>query len=606
MFSRLALRLPIMPEEPPAQYAFRLAARNFMEVRPFSLDMGINFERLLSGCPTALQRLAEVSGTSLPDLARNACQRNGYNLLFKGQTLDCNSMRCGRIVVCPQCLKDDIANSNLPPAMAMHSRFEWALSSIRTCRNHNLALVTVAERLGQRDRQNWSVRKLENELSSLIDGAVRRSPSTYEVYLLDRLNGEPTDCWLDNLDFFAAEQAAQLFGTFAVCRDNTPPQRLGDAEVHAAGEAAFEIFKADGAGITAFLDRVQREFSHKVNKRDRTLGAPTIYGRIHTRLSALSKNAAFAPLTDIVADHIVSKFPIGPGDTLFHKPVRIRKLHSVLTLSRQFGISEKRTIKVLQTGGLLPCPDVIDRDAIFDAASAEDLIRSETQGLTQAKAEEYLNVPKNLMESLIKIGMIRRYRHSTGFHGYRFSKAELDEFLARLLKDAVPVHVDAEGLLSIGRASFHCRAKVSDIIQLIFDRKLPRVGHRPDLAGVQSIVVYPEDVKNARGYPDLAGMNAVTAGAKLRINPRVIRVLIERGFLAASKIKNPINNRPAFRIDPSELDRFDAEYTTAFNLARLQKQDVVKIQNSLAAKGVHPVEGLSDTESTFYRRSDLQ
>jgi hypothetical protein len=225
--------------------------------------------------------------------------------------------------------------------------------------------------------------------------------------------------------------------------------------------------------------------------------------------------------------------------------------------------------------------------------------------MTQAKAEKYLKVPKNLMESLIKIGMIRRYRHSTSVHGYRFSKAELDQFLERLLLDATPVASGAEGMMSISRATFHCRAKVSDIIQMIFDRKLRRVGHRQDLAGFQSVVIDSLDVKNAHDKP-LDGMSVAAAGSKLQIHTLVLHKLIQRGVLKASHVRHPISNRPSLRIDHLELERFDAEYTTAFNLARPLKQDVVKLRKSLAAKGIKPAEETLGLETTFYRRSDLQ
>lgn len=112
--------------------------------------------------------------------------------------------------------------------------------------------------------------------------------------------------------------------------------------------------------------------------------------------------------------------------------------------------------------------------------------------------------------------------------------------------------------------------------------------------------------KDARENPNLDGMTAAAAGWKLHINPRVLRGLIKRGILKTPHVKHPISNRPSLRIDPLELERFDAEYTTAFNFARLLKQHVVKLQESLAAKGINPAEETLGLETTFYRRSDLR
>lgn len=597
-----------MPDEPPAQYAIRLAARNFVDVRAFSLDMGFNFERLLSGCPNATARLADVSGISLSELAENGLIKEGARYLLKGQMLDIHSLRCARIVVCPECLRQDIERSDLPPATAMYRRVQWALKSIGTCEKHNLALVTAAERLSQWDRQNWSVASLEPKLHELIDGATRRSPSHFEAYLLDRLKGRQTNCWLDNLDFFAAEQAAQLFGTFSLFGNGSPPRDLSDADFYAAGNAGFEIFRGGAHGLGAFLDRVQKEFSRsKTFQRDRTLGPSTIYGRLHARLSAYSKETAFLPLVKVVADHIVTRFPYGPGDFLFHKPVQVRKLHSVLTLSRLFKVSNKRVVKVLTTGGMLPCPGCVDRDAVFDAAEAEDLVRNEVLGLTQANAERYLNVPKNLMENLIHEGFVRRYRASTGVQGYRFSKAELDRFLERMFLDAVPAGPGSEAAMSISRASFHCRASATAIIQIILDRKLRWIGYREDLRGLASLIVHPQDVIDAFCLPHLDGMTVAEVSAKLHIHPMVVRELIKRNLLKASSKLHPVNNRPSLRIAPSELERFDAEYTTLFNLARQLKLDHhLKLKAILADRGIHPAEETIGLDTTFYKRLDLQ
>lgn len=606
MFAPLSLTVPIMPDEQPAQYVFRLAARNFMEVRPFSLDMGLQFERLVSGCASANERLAEVSGIPVDALTKNAFVKDGWKFFLRGQALDGNSLRRGRQVVCPECLKDDVNGSDLPPSVAMSSRVHWSLASIATCEKHNLALVTAAEALTQRERQNWSVAGLVPQIDALTDAAVSRKPSTLEIYLLDRLSGNPTESFLDKLQFYAVEQAVQLFGTFSLFGDGVSPRQLDEAQFHAAGAAGFEILNSGVPTISEFLERVQREFSRqKVTKRDRTLGAPTIYGRIYTRLSVMSKDSAFWPLTDVVADHVVSNFPVGPGDIVFNKPVQIRKLHSVLTVSKQFNVSEKRAVKVLMTGGVLPCPGCIDRDAIFDASKAEELIRAEVHGMIQAKAEDYLSAPKNLMEHLIEVGLIRRYRHSTSFHGYRFVKSELDEFLERLMLDAVPVDAEIEGALSISQASYKCRVKVSAIIQLILDRKLRWVGRRRDLSGLQSLLVLAEEVKKTHCFDHLTGLTVAAAVAKLRISPTVLRGLIKRGMLTATTAKHPITNRQTIRIALCELERFDAEFVTFVNFAQSSNADQRKLRAHLKANGIEPAPEMIGLETTFYRRSEI-
>lgn len=140
----LGLTLPLMEDEPTTYFASRLAARNFLKVRPFAADMGFSFSDLDQGCEVAIARLSEISGVDAGALAMNATHRNGEWLDLRGQLIDPKSRR-SQLVVCPACLEADAAPGDIAPAIAVRGRLQWMLKSIRTCSIHNMALVRVPQ-----------------------------------------------------------------------------------------------------------------------------------------------------------------------------------------------------------------------------------------------------------------------------------------------------------------------------------------------------------------------------------------------------------------------------------------------------------------------------
>ena len=121
-------------------------------------------------------------------------------------------------------------------------------------------------------------------------------PSKLERYLINRLEGDVAECWLDSLELHAAEHLAQLFGSVALYGDKAA-LNLSDDEKYAAGDVGFDIVEDGPKGIPEFLNRMQSKFV----RRDRTAGAASVYGRIYTRLTLLA-DPAFAAVHDIVSE----------------------------------------------------------------------------------------------------------------------------------------------------------------------------------------------------------------------------------------------------------------------------------------------------------------
>jgi hypothetical protein len=555
------------------------------------------------GCEIAISRLSEISGVSVAALAANATCRDDEWLHLRGQLIDPKSRRNSQLAVCPACLEADIARGDRDPSIAIHGRLPWMFKSIRTCAVHHMALVNIPENDRIPLRHDWSqlLAPVLPQIKALTDGATRRPPSKLEQYLITRLEGNAGGCWLDHMDFHAAEHTVQLFGSAALFGDKVS-LRLSEDEKYAAGDVGFDIVKDGPTSIPEFLSKMQRDFV----QRDRIAGANSVYGRIYPRLNFLADNPAYASVHEIVRDQIMSSFPVGPGDLIFGKPVITRRFHSVLTLSKHFKCRESRIENVLRHEGLIPDRYASGREVLLEAGRAEQLIEREMQGLTLAEAERRIGASANVMKTLLNGGFVKRRRVSKGPHGLRFPAAELDAFLARILEATTPVEGKTDETMSVSYASAHARCKISTIFRFILDRKLRWVGRRTDRSGLDAILVNLDDLKLLLNRPAEDGLSAIDAAESLRLAPAVMRLMAKRKIVESFTICDPMTGRQKLRILTTEIDRFASEYVSLYNLGRTLGQKPARVRKDLDARRVKPAQELLGLDAIFYRRSDLE
>jgi hypothetical protein len=600
----LALTVPLMADEPTTYFAARLAARNFQDGHKLGLDMGFRFEALERGCERTISHLSDISGANFTRLMRNSPKTVGVNFDFGGQTINQKSRR-GSHFVCPACLEADIARGDLEPAVAIRARIQWTLTAIGTCVDHGIALVAVADERNRYERHDWTklVAPILKDLPKLTDRAIRRPASKLDTYLVDRVKSGAGGYWLDRLSFFAAEQTAHLFGSAALYGNSTV-RDLTDDQKYAAGDAGFEITKDGASGIADFLSNMHSEFVSK----DKKFFLRHVYGRIYSRLSILSKDPAFHEVRDIVADHAPSKFPLGPGDAIFGKPITARRLHSVPTLAKQFMCSLKRVENILSAAGVSLDEQPNGQEALFNVNEVELALESALQTVSLKEAETIIGASPNIMRVVLAKGFVKRHRMDRTYHGLRFQNDELSSFLTSVMEGAEPVVQPTSEMSSLSYASAKTRCKITSIIQMIVDKKLRWVGRHVSAAGLASLLVYAEDVTSAlaleRAPPE--GMSAPDASRKLGIPVAIFRELAARNIVAGREVREPLSGRIWLRFSVSELDRFSFEYVSLYKLSKGLGRKSTRVRRELEAQGVMPAPGMDGLSSIFYRRADVE
>ncbi|UZE47080.1 hypothetical protein ONR75_19010 [Rhodopseudomonas sp. P2A-2r] len=305
-----------------------------------------------------------------------------------------------------------------------------------------------------------------------------------------------------------------------------------------------------------------------------------------------------------MTDHILSKFPIGPGEILFGVPVKTRRLHSIQTAAKFYGVYAKRLRKALEVEGLVPDPSATDHDVLIDVADVERVVLREKHSLTLLQAQERLNVSEVSMNVLLKAGLTNRHRVTSGKRGDRYFDYEIDQFLDNLSINAQPIKKENGNVMKIRSVARYALRSLSDVIQLILDRKVSWVGRLPEVKGIEALVLRLDEVKAVVRGPTFEGLTAVPAGHFLQITAPVLREIARRGIIKTIRCADPVNRSSRIVFPLAELERFRLDYVSLNHLRDGRQGGWVR--RKLAADNIMPAEELAGLEATFYKRSDLK
>lgn len=601
---KLALTVQQGIGETPASFASRVAARNFVSARDLATDFGISFQKIVDGDRSEIQRLTELAGGRFDDLMRNAILKDGTMFELRGQQITKPAIRRARVHVCPICLQEDIAASNLQPAVSAYGRYEWAITAIRTCVRHSVALVQVRDDLppGQLHDFARNIADAIPNVERLATEACPRAPSGLETYLLGRIDGRRDFAWLDNLPFFAAAWTTEIVGAVAAFGKRVNLDKLSENERYAAGSAGFEILKDGAEGLKEFMRALKRSHAPKSGRRSAD-GPQAIYGKLFMCFAQGLPDPAYDPVRDAMAEHILANFPLGPGDVLFGKPVTTRHFHSIRTASLEYDMHPKRLRKLIEAEGLISDPALADKDILFDAEVADRLFKREADSLTMKQVEVYINAPRPMARILFQAGLIRRHVVGLGKMNEVYFKSELDEFLARLFHKSETVAEPGPGICDVATAAKRTNGSTADYVRLVLEDRLNWVGRKDGIEGVLSLLVNLEEARPLIRLPELSGLVPADAIKELRVNGKVIRGLLDKGVLKTIIERHPVKRNPTTVIPHEEITRFKEEYVSLFTLARAQGKHMPVLLRELKGLGIRPA--FEDVGATFFRRSEL-
>lgn len=607
---RLSLTVELGDREAPPDFASRLATRACRDdMREFCRDFGIVPRAIINSEPEAVCALADLAGVSRDRLLGEAFTRMGgqrRQFQHRGQLFLQSSLVRNRVRMCPACMAEDIERLDCRLAARPHRRSMWLVRGVRTCAKHSLALAEVGKLDGPNAIHD-TTRVIADgvpRLRALMDDAVLRAPSSFERYLLLRLDGKATDSWLDGLPMYAALHLPLVAGGVSIHGPGVVLDDLDDDDAWRCEAAGFEIVDKGAEGIRAFLDELQAPFRDSRSAK----GPKVMYGRLYDWLAHECSDKAYDPVRDIIVDHSIDTLALGPEDVLFGRKVAVRRKHSVVSAAKEFGLHPKRMRKMLQRANLTEA-DLIcsaDNKVTFDAAEAEPLLKGLAESVSMERVRDYLNVPRPHDRGLMERGFMKpMIAGGRTKGGHAFLRSDLDNFLARLLRDADPtLHGDPSMVPLIAAAKHSCCA-VMDVVALVLDGKLSRVGRDPGEEGFVSVLVDAKEVRPLVTGPAYEGHSLKDIERLLPAKTSAVKAMIKKGLLVTETVKNPVTGWMQPIVREEELERFRREYVSLHALARERGEHFARVKKSLVAAGVVPVGDPDELKQTLYRRSDI-
>lgn len=600
--------LPLRIGESPASYVSRLALLHRAQSQNvFALDMGFELQAVIDGDATALTRLATISGASLEQLFDNAIVRHEDHYLYRGHKFARPSLRRARVMACPQCLAEDLAEGN--DRWLASGRSDWLFQHYRVCMTHSVELVELGDGSDPLPTHDFARRTAPQlaGIPALARQAHQSDPTKLELYLAARLNGDEGPEWLDSLPCYVAWRTCEVMGAVALNGRDAPIRDLSEGDWRRAGDRGYAIASGGKRGVREFLHRL---WSTGDCSRQGAAGPQAWFGQFFKWLYSMKSDPNFEPVRDLVVDFVAETAPADPRDRIFGRQiVQARRFHSVRTAHCESGVHHKRLRRVLRAAGVLS-PDsdqLTDNLATFPVSAGAPIIALLQNLITLRQAETYINAGRVHTKLLAEHQFIQRVKdHDLLELGHQaYDRRELDDLIRRLLFNAASVDTAGPSQMPIPAAAKRACCSGMEIVKLILDRQIIWVGRSIHETGYQSILVDVTEVKSlVRGdYGDKLTMEQATE--ILGASDQVVAALVRCKLLASETAISPKNRCPYLAVPRKSVDGFMAQYVSLHDLARSRGKSLPNVKQELALRGIGPALPKSQVGATFYLRSDI-
>lgn len=607
---RLDPGFPHSPGETPASFASRLARTNGLASgRDLCKDLGIPFLGLVEGDAKSVARICELTGSQAEPLLREARPREGNRYRVRGQALVVASFVGAAVRICPVCLAEDgrAARGRLGGSLAAYGRTAWTITYLRTCRSHEVAMIDIpgTPRTTLQDFASvvapWIAQGHGNRPLSR-----RRAPSSFETYLLDRLEGRAMGCWLDEMPFYAVARTCEMLGAVAVHGRNPRLKRLENDDWVVAGAEGFAAASGGPAALDRFLGDLMATYP---GDRATPVGPMAWFGRFHQWLNYVTTDPAYDPIRNVMVRCVAERAPFHPNERMFGKPIPYRKVHSLRSAAHETGLEAKRLRKALDHAGhLAPGHEHLpDHEVLFSAPAVRDMLRQLATALTLTDVASRLAIDWRQAKQLVDAGFINPMDPAvTGTASSWFSPTELDVLLGTLLTGSDTVQEIPANACAVPRAVRRAQCRLADMVELVRSGSLRWVGHLAPGGGLGSVLVDVAEVCARLRRSELAGHTRREAEQCLGIPSSTVNALIEKGLLAVTVQRHPSVPRNILVIAPAELDRFRSRYMRISDVAELLGISLPSVPRILRDRGIEPALSKDEFHATFYERARVE
>lgn len=597
--------LPFDLIESPLSYAAGLACYHAAKpMLPFLRDMRISPEAIASSDPEALARLAEISGTSLNDLRRNAPVRMGkrtYDL--RGELVTAEFLSNPYTVFCPACLAEDDRTGR------RRGRWEWALSVVRTCNRHEIPLVRQAQAAWDDKLHDLDRRVPERgvQLQSLIGKVERRSVSPLQNYVLRRLDGIVGPDWPDDQTLDQAIRATELLGVLVAFG---PAQKLPELEPDDwdhAGRIGYEFTSRGEEGIREALEVQFRKFDDATG----TPGARKIFGCFYNALAHSKSLKEPGDIARILRDVLTENIAMPAGTKVLGVELPERQLHTVASLAIEQSLDPRTLSNVLVAAKAIP--EQAPAHFPIPVGEGRAIAGRVKRTVNVISLWKNMNFTRPIVDQLFDDRLLTPiYYGRPGARG-RTQKAvdreEIAMLVGRLQAKSTELNAEAAALVPISKAAEKAKVPAITVLHMILGGFVERVFRLKGQEGISALRVDPLEVKQHVAACTTGLQPAVAFGA-LKIPRDVGWRLVDRSPQVVSLTVNWVVGTDAShqipRFDPVLIADFKARFTHPARIAQLYDLQIGEVVRRLRRRNILPVLAKSEIGLDFYQHNDLK
>ena len=604
--TRLNTALPLRARQTAMSLlACHAAYFEYSSPKDFCDDYGLSVTGIAHGDPSALQRLAALTGADFLELQKWSPVRVSERYFsINGQLL--GTTKSPRVIQhgCPLCIEQQIAaNPDLPLDVAVHQRAEDVLGYLHACPVHHVAIVTV--RTATKPVKYVDAARNTGELLEALRDEPRRplAPTECELYAYDRILGDPTGSpLLDKFSLITVDRVSRALGVDIL---RASPETLEDSKNERLCAAAGFLALKDGEdSLVPVLTRLRDSQWLKYDLSAKAI--PTLIKNIRFAITAGEAEA----LADLIAHAAFKVFPYDEGDTLLDARCDKRYLHTLASASRAYPMAPRVMELFLEnTPGLVVAGSLSEGKVLIDADRADELFAQRVPLVAMNQVCQAAGVKWEFIQELIDAGILQdETDEQLNDYPTLFSKprvtAAIDALTAnwRVVKtpgaNRVPLHVAANKIRTTRVAffKFFRNGKIS----------VERVEGKAPLASI----LIDMDEAYAAFYGSEFSISAEEAGAMLRVNRDSLRRVVDAGHLTnLHQVAKEHGCRFGYRVDRREVDAFLERLAPLSEVADLLGRPGIN-STHLSKLGLSPTIDMGERAqanctATFYAREDV-
>lgn len=554
----------------------------------FAHNMGVSLRRFLDGDGEALASLLRWGGLTASELATlqswSGEPLGDVRMLFRGEVFVSRALRNPTVRGCPVCLREDAVAHSGDAAQAMAIRGDWQLREVTLCLRHHHLLVPLWHADNRYERFDFAqhFRRIEPELQSGKFDLPLSAPTEYDLWLDQRLETGKDETWLADHGLYPSTTFCRLLG-MEILRLHDAPRQNEMLTLRSAQEAGFAVARQGGGAISATFMALAEASGGKREE------PKAVFGNLFSKLQQDYRNdPAFEPFRRLLRACILNAWPVAAGEAVLGEVQTERRLHSLYSAARDFGVGvEFLEPFLIEAGALSPHDTRFANRRVFSAADHAELLAEVPTLVSIRTLKREIGASRTELDRLIAEDiLVPRVKNENV--RLRWSLVKAKNLLSSLQAHASSVPQSEPGWEPFLAASNRSRLSLSILLDAVLNGTLA-VGAAG--SGFRDLRLRKVDVDRLAPLSDAPMLEALIPATAFGISVGIkdkgrFRKLIQAGHTPATPMRNPRTGIANIYMTTADIAAFHQRFVTMSTLAAETWRSIPELRSALTRAGV--------------------